>query len=152
MLIMGMFGTPAARCGPYSGQRLNEGSAWGPGYRRGEDDRKRLVVDDEAAELSGLVRTLRDYSPEDATRQIPKMQNRLYLRTKKSSVVLRNGLISLLPDLPRCQHAFWQPAQAFQRTFQVGGLAPAFCTSARPPPYNGLETCRRSNGGSGGIL
>ena len=25
-----------------------------------------------------------------------KMQNRLYLRTKKSSVVLRNGLISLL--------------------------------------------------------
>ena len=96
MLIMGMFGTPAARCGPYSGQRLNEGSTWGPGYRRGEDDRKRLVVDGEAAGLSGLVRTLRDYSPEDETRQIPKMQNRLYLRTKKSSVVLRNGLISLL--------------------------------------------------------
>lgn len=39
---------------------------------------------------------LREYSPEDETRQMLKMQNRLYLRTKKSSVVLRNGLISLL--------------------------------------------------------
>ena len=39
---------------------------------------------------------LRDYSPEDETQQMLKMQNRLYLRTKKSSVVLRNGLISLL--------------------------------------------------------
>ena len=39
---------------------------------------------------------LRDYSPEDETRQMLKMQNRLYLRTQKSSVVLRNGLISLL--------------------------------------------------------
>ena len=39
---------------------------------------------------------LRDYSPEDETRQMLKMQNRLYLRTKKSSVVLRNDLISLL--------------------------------------------------------
>ena len=39
---------------------------------------------------------LRDYSQEDETRQMLKMQNRLYLRTKKSSVVLRNGLISLL--------------------------------------------------------
>ena len=39
---------------------------------------------------------LRDYSPEDETRQMLKMQSRLYLRTKKSSVVLRNGLISLL--------------------------------------------------------
>ena len=39
---------------------------------------------------------LRDYSPEDETRQMLKMQNRLYLRTKKSSVILRNGLISLL--------------------------------------------------------
>jgi transposase len=39
---------------------------------------------------------LRDYSPEDETRQMLKMQNRLYERTKKSSVGLRNGLISLL--------------------------------------------------------
>ena len=39
---------------------------------------------------------LRDYSPEEETRQMLKMQNRLYLRTQKSSVVLRNGLISLL--------------------------------------------------------
>ena len=39
---------------------------------------------------------LRDYSPEDETRQMLKIQSRLYLRTKKSSVVLRNGLISLL--------------------------------------------------------
>ena len=39
----------------------------------------------------------RDYSPEDKIRQMLKMQNRLYLRTKKSSVVLRNGLIAL-PD------------------------------------------------------
>jgi transposase len=39
---------------------------------------------------------LRDYSPEDETRQMLKMQNRLYERAKKSSVGLRNGLISLL--------------------------------------------------------
>ena len=39
---------------------------------------------------------LQDYSPEDETRQMLKIQSRLYLRTKKSSVVLRNGLISLL--------------------------------------------------------
>ena len=39
---------------------------------------------------------LRDYSPEDETRQMLQIQSRLYLRTKKSSVVLRNGLISLL--------------------------------------------------------
>ena len=39
---------------------------------------------------------LRDYSLEDETRQMLKMQNRLYLRTQKSSVTLRNGLISLL--------------------------------------------------------
>ncbi len=39
---------------------------------------------------------LRDYSPEDETRQMLKMQSRLYQRTKKSSVVLRNGLIALL--------------------------------------------------------
>jgi transposase len=37
-----------------------------------------------------------DYSAENETWQMLKMQNRLYLRTKKSSVVLRNGLISLL--------------------------------------------------------
>ena len=29
-LTNGMFGTPAAKFGPYSGQRLNEGSVWGP--------------------------------------------------------------------------------------------------------------------------
>lgn len=39
---------------------------------------------------------LRDYSPEDETRQMLKMQNRLYLRTQKSNVTLCNGLISLL--------------------------------------------------------
>lgn len=39
---------------------------------------------------------LRDYLPEDETRQMLKMQSRLYQRTKKSSVVRRNGLISLL--------------------------------------------------------
>lgn len=39
---------------------------------------------------------LRDYSDEDETRQMLKMQCRLYDRTQKSSVVLRNGLISLL--------------------------------------------------------
>ena len=45
---------------------------------------------------------LQDYSPEDETRQMLKMQNRLYLRTKKSSVVLRNGLISLLDQTFPC--------------------------------------------------
>ena len=40
---------------------------------------------------------LRDYSPEDEACQMLKMQNYLYLRTKKSRVVLRNGRISL-PD------------------------------------------------------
>ena len=39
---------------------------------------------------------LRNYSPEDETRQMLKIQNRLYLHTQKSSVTLRNGLISLL--------------------------------------------------------
>lgn len=39
---------------------------------------------------------LRDYSPEDETRQLLKIQSRLYERTLNSSVSLRNGLISLL--------------------------------------------------------
>lgn len=39
---------------------------------------------------------LRDYSVEDETRQMLKMQSRLYERTLNSSVALRNGLISLL--------------------------------------------------------
>lgn len=39
---------------------------------------------------------LRDFSDEDETRQMLKMQCRLYERTQKTSVVLRNGLISLL--------------------------------------------------------
>lgn len=41
-------------------------------------------------------RDLRDYSPEDETRQMLKIQSRLYERTLNSSVSLRNGLISLL--------------------------------------------------------
>ena len=39
---------------------------------------------------------LRDFSDEDETRQMLKMQCRLYERTQKASVELRNGLISLL--------------------------------------------------------
>lgn len=39
---------------------------------------------------------LHDYSNEDENRQMLKMQCRLYDRTQKTSVVLRNGLISLL--------------------------------------------------------
>ena len=39
---------------------------------------------------------LRDFSDEDETRQMLKMQCRLYERTQKTSVELRNGLISLL--------------------------------------------------------
>ena len=39
---------------------------------------------------------LRDYSVEDETRQMLKIQIRLYERTLNSSVALRNGLISLL--------------------------------------------------------
>lgn len=39
---------------------------------------------------------LHDYSTEDETRQMLKMQCRLYERTQKTSVVLHNGLISLL--------------------------------------------------------
>ena len=39
---------------------------------------------------------LRDFSDEDETKQMLKMQCRLYERTQKTSVELRNGLISLL--------------------------------------------------------
>lgn len=39
---------------------------------------------------------LRNYSVEDETRQMLKIQSRLYERTLNSSVALRNGLISLL--------------------------------------------------------
>lgn len=39
---------------------------------------------------------LHEYSDEDKTRQMLKMQCRLYDRTQKTSVTLRNGLISLL--------------------------------------------------------
>lgn len=39
---------------------------------------------------------LHDYSNEDETRHMLKMQCRLYERTQKSSIVLRNGLIALL--------------------------------------------------------
>ena len=39
---------------------------------------------------------LRNFSAEDETRQMLKMQCRLYERTQKTSVELRNGLISLL--------------------------------------------------------
>lgn len=40
--------------------------------------------------------TLREYTPEDETRILLKTQSRLYERTTDTSVVLRNGLISLL--------------------------------------------------------
>ncbi len=57
-----------------------------------------------------------DYSAENETWQMLKMQNRLYLRTKKSSVVLRNGLISLLDQtFPDVNMLF-----DIQRAFQVG--------------------------------
>lgn len=39
---------------------------------------------------------LREYSAEDETRQILKLQNRLYERTTTTGIMLRNGLISLL--------------------------------------------------------
>lgn len=39
---------------------------------------------------------LREYTPEDETRQMLKMQTRLYERTQATSVTLKNGLISLL--------------------------------------------------------
>ena len=39
---------------------------------------------------------LRDYSVEDETRKMLKIQSRLYERTLNSSIALRNGLISLL--------------------------------------------------------
>lgn len=39
---------------------------------------------------------LREYTPEDETRQMLKMQTRLYERTRATSVTLKNGLISLL--------------------------------------------------------
>jgi transposase len=39
---------------------------------------------------------LKDYSQEDETRQMLKVQSRLYERTQATSVTLRNGLISLL--------------------------------------------------------
>lgn len=39
---------------------------------------------------------LREYSAEDETRQLLKIQNRLYERTTTTGIMLRNGLISLL--------------------------------------------------------
>ena len=39
---------------------------------------------------------LRDYTAEDETRQLLKIQNRLYARTTTTSSMMRNGLISLL--------------------------------------------------------
>ncbi|MCD7918840.1 MAG: IS110 family transposase [Clostridiales bacterium] len=39
---------------------------------------------------------LREYSAEDETRQMLKMQSRLYERTTSTGIMLRNGLISLL--------------------------------------------------------
>lgn len=39
---------------------------------------------------------LREYSEEDETRQLLKIQNRLYERTTITGIMLRNGLISLL--------------------------------------------------------
>lgn len=39
---------------------------------------------------------LREYSSEDETRQMLKIQNRLYERTTTTGAMLRNGLISLL--------------------------------------------------------
>ena len=50
---------------------------------------------------------LQDYSVEDETRQLLKMQSRLYERTLSSSVALRNGLISLLDQtFPRANKLF----------------------------------------------
>ena len=47
---------------------------------------------------------LREYSAEDETRQMLKIQNRLYERTTTTGTMLRNGLISLLDQtFPRCQ-------------------------------------------------
>ena len=47
---------------------------------------------------------LRDYSVEDETRQMLKIQSRLYERTLNSSVALRNGTdLFTGSDLPRCK-------------------------------------------------
>jgi transposase len=50
---------------------------------------------------------LRDYSPEDETRQMLKTQSRLYERTQCTGVMLRNGLIALLDQVfPGVNHFF----------------------------------------------
>lgn len=40
---------------------------------------------------------LREHSAEDETRQMPKIQNRLYEQTTTIAIMLKNGMISL-PD------------------------------------------------------
>lgn len=56
---------------------------------------------------------LRPYTAEDETRQLLKMQCRLYERTLASSVALRNGLISLLDQVfPGVNRIFYQMVRA----------------------------------------
>ena len=53
---------------------------------------------------------LHDYSPEDETRQMLKMQSRLYERTQGTGTILRNGLIALLDQVfPGANHFFTTP-------------------------------------------
>ena len=52
---------------------------------------------------------LKDYSVEDETRQMLKIQSRLYARTLNSSISMRNGLISLLDQTFPGANTFFAP-------------------------------------------
>ena len=79
------------------------------------DNSLRKIKTDKADSLKiahyGLTfwETLNEYSEEDETRQLLKMQSRLYERTLNTSVMLRNGLIALVDQtFPNADKLFKQ--------------------------------------------
>lgn len=82
---------------------------------RFSDNSLRKVKTDKADSLKianyGLTfwTDLREYSQEDETRQLLRLQTRLYSRTQKGSVALKNGLISLLDQVFPSVNTFFDP-------------------------------------------
>ena len=82
------------------------------------DNSLRKIKTDKADSLKiahyGLTfwKTLNEYSEEDETRQLLKMQIRLYERTLNTSVMLRNGLIALVDQtFPNANKVFKQKSR-----------------------------------------
>lgn len=82
---------------------------------------------------------LRPYTAEDETRQLLKMQCRLYEHTLASNVVLRNGLISLLNQVfPDVNRIFYQMVRADNGRVKWGDFVRTYwhkeCVSAMSKP------------------